>query len=202
MDRRVHLAGLYIHPVKSLRGCAVASAEVDALGLVGDRRFLVVDEAGRFLTQRTLPRMALVGTALSSETLTLSAEGAGDLPVPRAADPAALLRTVGIWSSEGLQAEDCGDAAAAWLGNFLGVKCRLVRSGAAFQRPMLKPKTARPGDAVAFPDAYPFLAISEASLADLNDRLVARGEAVVVSDKFGVRITDIVSPAERVARLR
>lgn len=36
----------------------------------------------------------------------------------------------------------------------------------------------------------------------INDRLVARGEAVVVNDKFGVRITDIVSRAERIARLR
>jgi flagellar motor switch protein FliN len=36
----------------------------------------------------------------------------------------------------------------------------------------------------------------------INDRLVARGEAVVVNDKFGIRITDIVSPAERIARLR
>jgi flagellar motor switch protein FliN/FliY len=36
----------------------------------------------------------------------------------------------------------------------------------------------------------------------INDRLIARGEAVVVNDKFGVRITDIVSPSERIARLR
>ncbi len=180
----MHLAGLYIHPVKSLRGCAVASAEVDALGLVGDRRFLVVDEAGRFLTQRSLPRMALVGTALSADTLTLSAEGADEIRVPGAADPASPLRTVGIWSSDGLQAEDCGDVPAAWLSNFLGVESRLVRIGAAFQRPMVKPKAARPGDAVAFPDAYPFLAISEASLADLNDRLVARGEDALPMNRF------------------
>ena len=73
----MHLSGLFIHPVKSLRGRAVESAEVDALGLVGDRRFLVVDETGRFLTQRTLPRMARVTAAQSGDALALSAEGAG-----------------------------------------------------------------------------------------------------------------------------
>ena len=68
----MHLAGLFLYPVKSLRGFAVDSAAVDALGLVGDRRFLVVDESGKFLTQRSLPRMALVSTALDATHLTLS----------------------------------------------------------------------------------------------------------------------------------
>ena len=66
----MHLSGLFIHPVKSLRGCAVTTADVDVLGLVGDRRFMVVDENGRFLTQRTLPRMALVETSLDATLLT------------------------------------------------------------------------------------------------------------------------------------
>ena len=98
----MHLTGLFLYPVKSLRGFAVNSAEVDALGLVGDRRFLVVDETGRFLTQRTLPRMTHVDTALDATHLTLSAEGAGRVRVPLAPDPGAPLRTVTIWKSEGL----------------------------------------------------------------------------------------------------
>ncbi|NBQ59354.1 MAG: molybdenum cofactor biosysynthesis protein, partial [Opitutaceae bacterium] len=53
----MRLSGLFLYPVKSLGGCAVSSAQIDAHGLVGDRRFLVIDETGRFLTQRTLPRM-------------------------------------------------------------------------------------------------------------------------------------------------
>lgn len=180
----MHLSGLFIYPVKSLRACAVASAAVDALGLVGDRRFLVVDEAGRFLTQRTLPRMARVAAALSDDTLTLSAEGAGALRVPRAANPSAPLRSVAVWKSEGLQAEDCGDDAARWLGDFIGVKCRLVRIGAAFQRPILKPDVARPGDVVSFADSDPFLVISEASLDDLNARLAAQGHAALPMNRF------------------
>jgi uncharacterized protein YcbX len=178
-----YLTGLFLYPVKALRGIAVPSAEVDALGLVGDRRFLVVDETGRFLTQRTVPRMALIDTALDADTLTLSADGAGRIGVPLASDPGASLRTVSVWKSEGLQAEDCGDAVARWLGAFLGVACRLVRGGAAFQRPMLKP-AARPGDHVAFADAYPLLVASEASLADLNDRLVGQGEEALPMNRF------------------
>src|SRR5687768_11805901 len=98
------LASLFIYPVKSLRGIPLETAELDALGLVGDRRFLVVDESGRFLTQRVLPRMALIETALSSEFLTLAAKDAGEIHIARSSDRTAPLRTVSIWSSEGLQA--------------------------------------------------------------------------------------------------
>jgi uncharacterized protein YcbX len=179
----IQLTGLYIYPVKGLRGCAVTSAEVDALGLVGDRRFLVVDENGRFLSQRTLPRMALVTTALTADQLWLSAADHGRIEVARHPAPSAPRRRVSVWKSEGLLAEDCGDAAATWLGDFLKIKCRLVRIGADFYRPSLKP-AARPGDLVTFADSCPFLIISEASLADLNDRLISQGEDAVPMNRF------------------
>lgn len=182
----MRLSGLFIHPVKSLRACAVSSAAVDALGLVDDRRFMVVDDAGRFLTQRTLPRMALIGTRLDAASLTLSANGAGDCVVPRRAPAGSnpSLRTVSVWKSDGLKAEDCGDVAAEWLGAFLGVRCRLVRMGPAFARPILKPGKARPGENLSFADGYPLLIVSEASLADLNDRLAARGEEALPMNRF------------------
>jgi len=179
----IQLSGLYRYPVKSLRGCAVPVADVDALGLAGDRRFLVVDETGRFLTQRTLPRMALIATALDAGSLTLSADGAGAISVPTASDPGAPRRMVSVWKSEGLQAEDSGDPAAAWLTDFLGVKSRLVRIGRDFDRPALK-STAVAGDRLNFADACPFLIVSEASLANLNDRLVAQGEDAVPMNRF------------------
>src|SRR5687768_2974916 len=68
----MHVSGLFIHPVKSLRAVSVPSVELDALGIVGDRRFMVVDENGRFLTQRSLSRMALVETTLTRDELILS----------------------------------------------------------------------------------------------------------------------------------
>lgn len=177
------LTALYLYPVKSLGGVRVDNATVDALGLVGDRRFMVVDETGRFLTQRTLPRMALIRTALASDTLQLTQEGRGGVTVPLAPDPAAPLRTVSVWKSEGLQAEDAGDAAATWLSDQLATRCRLVRIGRQFMRPVLK-ASATAGDIVSFADAYPFLILSEASLANLNDRLVASGEDPVPMNRF------------------
>ncbi|MBI2515668.1 MAG: MOSC domain-containing protein [Opitutae bacterium] len=179
----VLVTGLYLYPVKSLRGCAVPATEFDELGLAGDRRFMVIDEAGKFLTQRALPRMARVDTALTTDQLILSADGAGRIAVPRAADPAAPLRTVGVWKSEGLLAEDCGDDVAAWLSGFLGGKCRLVRIGEKFARPVLK-SAAHPGDVFSFADGAPLLVAGEASLADLNDRIQAGGGEPVPMDRF------------------
>jgi uncharacterized protein len=182
----MQLSGIFLYPVKSLRGLAVSSLAVDDLGFIGDRRFMVVDENGRFLTQRTLARMALIATALSSEALTLSAEGAGSISISRHATldtRPSSPKAVRVWKSEGLLADDCGDDAAQWLSGFLGVKCRLVRIGEKFLRPVLKP-AAGPGDRVSFADSVPFLVISEASLADLNDRLVAQGEEAVPMNRF------------------
>jgi uncharacterized protein YcbX len=179
----VQVSGLFIYPVKSLRGHAVTAAELDALGFAGDRRFLIVDPGGRFLTQRTVPRMAQIDTRLGSETLTLSADGAGRVTVPRASNPHAPMRSVTVWKSEGLVAEDCGNESAAWLGSFLGFECRLVRIGEKFSRPVLK-SGARPGDVFTFADACPFLAIGEASLADLNDRIAVNGGEPVPIGRF------------------
>jgi len=179
----MHLAALNIHPVKSLRGLAVQSAEVDSLGPVGDRRFLVADPAGSFLTQREVPRMALVGAFLDGSALTLRASSFGEILVRRPPDPEAPVLRVRVWSSEGLLAEDCGDAAASWLGAVLGTPCRLARIGPAFSRP-LNPARARQGDLVGFPDGYPFLVVSEASVADLNRRIEATGGRPVPMDRF------------------
>ncbi len=177
------VTGLYIYPVKSLRGFAVPAADFDALGLAGDRRFLVVDETGKFLTQRAAPRMACIATRLAGERLTLAAEGAGEVSTATSSDPAAPLRTVSVWKSEGLLAEDCGDAPAAWLSDFLALRVRLVRIGRQFERPVLK-AAARPGDRFSFADAVPFLVISEASLAHLNDRIQESGGEPVPMNRF------------------
>jgi uncharacterized protein YcbX len=177
------VTGLFIYPVKSLRGYAVPAAEIDALGFVGDRRFLVVDPAGKFLTQRVLPRMACIATQLAAGTLTLSADDAGQVSVPTASDPQAPLRSVTVWKSEGLQAEDCGDPAATWLSDFLATPVRLVRIGAQFTRPVLK-SAAQPGDLVHFGDAEPLLIISQGSLDDLNDRIQANHGEPVPMNRF------------------
>lgn len=179
----MRVTGLYLYPVKSLRGYAVPTAELDPLGFTGDRRFLVVDATGKFLTQRTVPRMALVDARLSPGALTLSADGAGTVTVPTVSDPSAPLRTVSIWKSEGLLAEDCGPAASAWLTATLQLPCHLVRIGPKFSRPVLK-AAAGPDDRVTFADSCPLLVISEASLAQLNDRIQENHGEPVPMDRF------------------
>jgi uncharacterized protein YcbX len=165
------LSGLYIYPVKSLRGFAVPTAAVDALGLVGDRRFMLVDDQNQFLTQRTLPRMALIETALTARDLVLRAPHGGSCAVPLQSTRRTAPLSVRVWRSEGLLAEDCGVEVAVWLSDFLRQPCRLVRIGDKFRRPIVRPGSAQTDDLVSFADGYPFLVLSEASLADLNDRL-------------------------------
>lgn len=196
----MHVSSLHIYPVKSLRGFAVERAEVDALGLVGDRRFLLVDESGQFFTQRQHPRMALISTRLTPSELILSADGVAAINVPlRETSP--VIRTVSIWRSRDLLAEDCGEEPARWLSAFLGTSCRLVRIGEKFRRNILQ--RPRPGltppitgttpmiegrivssERFHFADGYPLLAISEASLGRLNDRLISKGEEPVPMDRF------------------
>jgi uncharacterized protein YcbX len=158
----------------------VQSALVDRDGIVGDRRFMVVDPSGVFMTQRTHPRMALIGAFLEADRLVLRCSGLAELWVHRAPDAAAPLMRVRIWGSDGLQAEDCGKAPSEWLAAAIGAPCRLVRIGPAFRRAV---KGALPGsvDTVAFADGYPFLLTSEASLGDLNLRL---GPGAVPMSRF------------------
>ncbi|WP_438479637.1 MOSC domain-containing protein [Oleiharenicola lentus] len=177
------VTGLFIYPVKALRGFSVPTAEVDPLGFVGDRRFLVVDQTGKFLTQRSHPHMALIATRLTTENLILSTQGFPEIAVARASDPSAPIRSVTVWKNEGLLAEDCGDAVAYWLSDFLKLSVRLVRAGEKFHRPV-KPSEAKPGDIVTFADAHPFLLISQASLDDLNDRLLEKGSEALPMNRF------------------
>lgn len=180
----MHVSAIYLFPVKSLGGIAVTEAQVDPLGFEGDRRFLVIDAAGTFMTQRSHPQMALIRTGLAGDLLTLSHARAGTISVPRRVPPGSgVLRTVAVWKSEGLQAEDCGDAVADWLAEALGERCRMVRIGDQFHRPVLKP-TAQPGDLTSFSDAFPFMTISEASLSDLNARLTDTNATPVAMNRF------------------
>jgi uncharacterized protein YcbX len=177
----MRLSALHIYPVKSLRGLAVESAEIDSLGALGDRRFLIVGSDGVFLTQRTVPKMAQVGAFLDDAFLELRCEGFANIRIRRAPDPQAPLVSVRVWSSEGLLAEHCGDAPAAWLSTVLGFPCRLVRVGSAFVRPVTG---ERDGDVMAFVDGFPFLATSEASLLDVNRRIREAGGSAISMDRF------------------
>jgi uncharacterized protein len=162
------LSHLNVYPVKSCRGIPLGTATLDRWGIQHDRNWMVVDVEGRFVSQRTQPRLALVEPAVGRECLTLRAPemAALELPVTGRAGPE---RTVSVWDSV-CRALDQGDAAAEWFSRYLGQPMRLVRIGAGFERAVSE--TAYPAGAeVGFADGYPLLVLSLASLAALNARL-------------------------------
>ncbi len=177
------VVSLHVYPVKGCGGFQVESVELDRFGIEGDRRFLVVDGAGKFITQRSHPSLALVAARYEAGNLLLEAAHAPVLRVPRQAASTPQLRSVTVWANSDLQAEDCGPESSRWWSEYLQQEAHLVRIGAAYTRPV-KPGRAHPGDEVSFADAYPLLLLSLASLRTLNDRLQEKGEAPVGLDRF------------------
>lgn len=162
------LTDLHTYPVKSCRGIRHDSARIEATGLAGDRHWMLVRANGRFVTQRELPRMALIATALRADALELNAPGAQRLVVPREAHGES--REVTVWKFDG-RGIDCGAAAADWVSAFLETELRLVRFDAGAPR-VCSPEWTPGAHAVTeFSDGFPMLVISRASLAELNSRL-------------------------------
>src|SRR3954454_3594631 len=105
------LTALNIYPVKSCHGIPLHSAQVTDTGLVDDRHWMLVRPNGRFVTQRELPRLALIGTAVEPDRLPLTAPGMSSISVARGASCTALPVTVWKFTGDGL---DCGDEIAQW----------------------------------------------------------------------------------------
>lgn len=162
------LAAIFVYPVKSAAGIALDAVELDAFGPRHDRRWLVVDPAGHFMTQRRHPRLALIRPTLGAEALTLDAPGMPTLTLPLE-PPAAATERVRIWNDD-VDAQSAGDDAARWLSTFLDTPCRLVYMPDSSVR-QVSLRYGRPGDRVAFADAYPLLLLSAESLDALNARL-------------------------------
>ena len=180
------IASLHVYPVKGCRGLSPLSATVAVTGLVvdgvGDREWMVVDRDGRFLTQREMPRMALVGTAVAAGALELSVPSTTPLRVPLAF-PGASTRDVVVWRSA-VRGLDMGDVAAGWLSAWLAADVRLVRIDRSDVRACNPEFVGDSGAHTLFADGYPVLVIGESSLSDLNGRLAARGHAALPMNRF------------------
>jgi len=162
------LAALNIYPVKSCRGITLRSARVAETGLADDRHWMMVRPNGRFVTQRELPRLALIGTAVNDSGLQLEAPEMPPLRVARQAAGTSLAIVVWKFSGMGI---DCGDAAADWCTRYLQTPLRLVRFDASHPRECNREWTQETRAVTEFADGYPVLILSRASLAELNSRL-------------------------------
>lgn len=165
----MRLARIYVHPIKSAQGISLESTELDALGLRHDRRWMLVDSEGTFLSQRALPEMALISPSFSGETLRVSAPKMPDLSLSLHPPYMGERLPVNIFGDE-LLAAPAGEDADHWFRKFLGVDCRLVYMPEDAVRPV-DPRYAASTDRVGFADGFPLLMFSEASLEDLNSRL-------------------------------
>ena len=183
------LSELVLYPIKSCAGISVREATLTEAGLsidaVYDREWMVIGEDGQFLTQREHPRLALITPRLKGDTMELRAPGmlrleiALGLPDPESE----VTREVTLWDDTVL-AYDCDETTAAWCSNAVGTRCRLVRFHATATRFASTKWTGGVQAPTLFSDGYPVLVIGSASLADLNDKLVAAGRAALPMNRF------------------
>jgi uncharacterized protein YcbX len=164
----IRLSGLTIYPIKSARGIPLEGSEVDQFGLRYDRRWMVVNPSGEFLSQRTHPRLALIVPQIDGDTLRITAPEMPPLELPLRPKDTVRSR-VAVWGDI-CSAAWLGEDAAGWFSDFLDCVCSLVHMPDSVVRPA-DPELAPLETRVSFADGFPFLLISEESLADLNRRM-------------------------------
>ncbi len=199
---KARVASLHLYPIKGARGIDLAQAGVSVEGLCiggaraggaadpvpgprgpGDREWMVVDAAGRFITQRSHPRLALVTTAVRDGALQVGVPGHASIDIPLAPSRGSASREVVVWRST-VRGFDEGDAVAQALSACLGDALRLVRFDAALPRPCNPDFAGDSGAHTRFADGYPVLVIGAASLDALNDRMGERGAPPLPMNRF------------------
>lgn len=176
----MHLSSLHLYPLKSAAGMTVETLEIEPRGPRGDRRWMVVDAEGRFVTGRQVPRLVSIRAEAIGDGLRLSATGHAPIGVAAPIDAARLRAT--IWN-DAVDAAMVAPEADAWLSEVLQRSVRLVHMDAQAAR-AVDPAYAQPGDEVSFADGYPLLVISQAALDALNARLAEAGAAPVTMAHF------------------
>ena len=184
MNTSSEIAQLFVYPIKSCAGIALQEAVLTETGLDLDRAWMLVDAQGEFVSQRELPRMALIQPQLKTYEMVLRAPGMLALHVQ--IDAVEKPTQVRVWDDT-CAAYDMGDVAAQWFSDFLGSShgpLRLVRFDPEHQRPSSPKWTQGVTATTQFADGFAVLVASEASLADLNARLVAAGHGAVTMQRF------------------
>ena len=175
------LSALHVYPIKSCGGVVLDAGLLVETGLEFDRAWMVVDGQGELLTQRELPRMALVQPTFKGSELVLRAPGM--LALHLRLDTVEAPTRVRVWNDV-VKAYDMGGLAAQWFSDFLGQKLKLARFDPEQQRLADAQWTGDIAAEAAFADEFPLLVANTASLDDLNTRLAARGAAPVTMARF------------------
>lgn len=164
------LSEINVYPVKSLRGISLDESEVTDRGLKYDRRWLLVDSNGKFLTQRVLPQMSLIKTNINNHSLSFEHKRKEKL---KFSVPLEIYNEehgeVIIWNDK-VNVVYVSREADKWFSEALEFNCRLVQMPDESKR-LVDKKYAVKNEIVSFADAYPVLLIGQSSLNDLNSRL-------------------------------
>ncbi len=170
----MHISEINIYPIKSLKGISLKSALVEERGLQYDRRWMLTTRDGMFFTQREFPKMATITTEVTSDGLQVTSDGIDPMTIPFEPDRGERGR-VTVWQSV-CDAEIYHGEISEWFSDVLGTNCQLVFMPDNSRR-AVNPRFDKGDDVVSFADGYPLLAIGEASLADLNERLEEKRQA-------------------------
>ncbi len=176
------LSHIFIYPVKSLAGIALDTANITPLGLEYDRRWMIIDQQGRFVTQRLYPQLSQITTAIESDTIILTAADGSTTHLPLQLDAGSMVSTR-VWK-DSVDALVMTSAQNQWISHFLGKECRFVYMPDYSMRPVDQDYALSDNDLVSFADGFPFLLISDESLDDLNQRLQHKSILPVPIQRF------------------
>ena len=167
MNKR-RITEIWIYPIKSLAGIRLQKASVKEKGLQYDRRWMLVDKDGRFLTQREHPEMALFKVMIDSDHLVISKQSQ-TIRVELKGTDSTDFSKVQIWDDE-VEALEVDPAHSKWFSEQLGIDCQLVFFPENSRRDV-DPDYVPMNKQVSLADAYPFLVIGQSSLDELNRKL-------------------------------
>jgi uncharacterized protein len=174
------LTQIWIYPVKSLGGYRVKTATVAQKGLQYDRRWMLVDEFGNFMTQRMFPQMALFkisGEVVGKEIIFIVTKDKDSIELPGYFDTKEVIQSK-VWDDDVI-VNEVSNTHSDWFSHHLGMKCRLVYFPEDRPRPV-DPRYEVNKENVSLADGYPYLIIGEKSLEDLNSKM----ELPVPMDRF------------------
>jgi uncharacterized protein len=171
--KALSLSEIWIYPIKSLGGIRLNTARIMEKGIEYDRRWMLVDENGQFLTQRVLPQMSLFKLSIEEDKIIVVKKNPAIKPdtihLNTREEPKGKTMHARIWNDD-VQVAEVDPEISKWFSAQMGFTCSLVSFPEHNPR-LVDPNFNVNNENVSLADAYPFLVIGKSSLDDLNNRL-------------------------------